>query len=230
MSTRELPFLLFINYNQQMDTVPGESSGPLSEEQLEQVAVARERVQSVKGAVSLARFNFWCYAIAAALSAPLVYFYPSNIVAVICLVWVAAVERRGGRLLQQLQPRGGLVLIYNQLTLLVLIAAYCIWKIVEAQSGPTPFDEMLSPDSTVAQLLGTAGLSGGLENTGTLGDVGELNQMFRTGMTLFYIVIIVVTALFLGGFSLYYFRRYRQLQDFMVQTPDWVRAVLRAAS
>ena len=201
-----------------------DTKGPLSPEQLGEVGEARQRVRRIAGAVGLARFNFRSFVVIAILSLPFVFFYPTTLVAVACLCWLAAVERRGGRMLKELEPNGGRVLAYNQISLLVLVVAYCGWQIARSHSSATPFDEVLSSNLALTELEETGMLPGG--TTG----LDDMNRLFRISVTIFYGAVMVLTALLQGGCAWYYYSRYRLLKDFQAQTPPWVREVLKAAS
>lgn len=201
-----------------------DDSSQLSPVQLEQVARAKRCVKPIFGAVALATFNFWCFAISAALSLFAVFFYPSGLVVTACLTLAAYNEQRGRGLLREFEPKGGLLLSYNQLAFLLLVLLYCSWRIVDCYIRPAPFDEYAQYKSVISQLLSESSVSG------TDLDLDGLTALYKTYVMLSYAAIMALSSVIQGLCAWIYFRRYRLLKEFLQSTPNWVIDVLKAAS
>jgi hypothetical protein len=205
-----------------LDTV--EPTDPLSPRQLEQLTEAHKRTKEVLVAVNLANFNFWSFAICAVLSLLVFFFYRSGLVITVCLTVLAYNELKGGRRLHNFEPKGGLLLFYNQLGCFALIALYCLWQIAVCYLNPTPFDQPAQLNSMISQALSSSGIS-----DSDL-DPRQLNQLYRSYITFFYIAIIALSGVFQGLCAWTYYRRYRLLEAFLRQTPRWILTVLKAVS
>jgi hypothetical protein len=55
--------------------------------------------------------------------------------------------------------------------------------------------------------------------------VGDLEGLYKTATLAMYGGAIVLSMLFQGGNALYYFTRRRHVEDFIAETPQWVRDV-----
>lgn len=200
-----------------------ENANPLSSEQVEQICAAKNQVKGFISAVNLASFNFWCFAIGAAVSLLAALFFPSGLIAVACLALLAYNERRGGRLVRNFESKGALLLFYNQLGCLFLITVYCFWQIAACCLNPTPFDGSADSSLIISQLLSGAGVS-------RESDPDMMKELYRTVVVSFYLAIVVLSALFQGLCAWSYYRKYKLLEDFLRQTPTWVLTVLKATS
>lgn len=201
-----------------------DASNPLSTSQLDQLAEAKKNIKPIFSAVTLATFNFWSFAFGAALSLLVVFFVPSGLVAAACLTLAAYNEYRGRRLLRELEPKGGLILIYNQLGFLVIIFLYCSWRIADCYLGPTLFDERAPSNSMILQLLSEDGISVSKR------DLSAINDLYRTFATFFYLGVMALSTVIQGLCAWTYYRRYKVLKDFLQRTPKWVLAALKATS
>jgi hypothetical protein len=201
-----------------------ESADPLSPRQLEQLSEAHKRTKEVLVAINLANFNFWSFAICAVLSLVVLFFYRTGLVVAVCLTVLAYNEFKGGKRLRNFEPKGGLLLFYNQLGCFVLIALYCLWQIATCYLNPTPFDEPAQLNSIISQVLSSSGISDSEL------DPGQMNQLYRSYITFFYVAIIALSGVFQGLCAWTYYRRYRLLETFLRQTPRWIISVLKALS
>jgi hypothetical protein len=101
---------------------------------------------------------------------------------------------------------GGFELLWkNQLGLMALILAYCVWAMIRSRVAPDPalaeLDEVLGPGS------------------------GELFQQITV---LAYGAVIAGTVVYQGLSARYYHARIARLQDFIEHTPEWVLDVRRS--
>jgi hypothetical protein len=190
------------------------SLDPLSMEHRRELSAARDRSHVIRKAARVANFNGWTTALIAALSAPFSIFSPVGLALTVGLAIVAFNEFRGRKRLLNFDPSGATLLGWNQTGFLAMIIAYCLWSMftgIGTDGGLPP--ELRTPDMDA--LLGQ---SGGL---------GELlDPKFVDQLTIyFYSGVIALSALFQGGTALYYFSRRRLVEEFVAETPTWVRDV-----
>lgn len=185
---------------------------PLSAEHRQQLAAARERMKVVRKTARVAQFNGWTTAVIAAMSLPFAFFSFVGFAMTLGIAIVAFNEFRGRKRVLDFNPSGATLLGWNQVGLLGMITVYCLWMMV------TSLDEA----SVVAQeVRGFADLDA------VLGSSGGFAGLYKMAAISFYGVVIVLSVLFQGATALYYFSRRRRIADFVSQTPDWVRELLR---
>lgn len=160
----------------------------------------------------MAAFNGWATAIVAACAAPFALHDVVGFLLTVGLAVIAFNEFRGRRLLVQLDPAGATFLGYNQLGLMALIVAYCGWMLYSGLSTASPFAAEWAATPELESLLGSQ---------------GELDDLYRQIITLLYGTVIALTVLFQGLNALYYFTRRRHIEDYVLETPQWVRDVDR---
>ena len=101
-----------------------------------------------------------------------------------------------------------------------MITAYCLWIDVHKHSAKNYGCRLSCRVPTWMQLLAQ---SGGI---GDLLDPGFINKL----VVYFYGGVIALSALFQGGTALYYFSRRRLVEEYIAETPEWVRDVQRTQS
>ncbi len=188
--------------------------GPLSPDQQKQLALANQRAKKVLGAAKVAAFNGWSIGLFAAISLLFVIFgfllFDSfsftTLVMGIGLAAVARNEFRGRDLLRSFSPHGPRLLGKNQLGLMGLLIAYCLWSIYGAITNPITEIEGL-------EALGEA--------------VGDLATDLTVAV---YSVVIVVSGLAQGLNARYYFARTRLVEDYVRETPEWIVELQRSSS
>jgi hypothetical protein len=185
-------------------------SDPLSAEHRRELAAARDRAKTIRKAARVAAFNGWTTAIIAAFSAPFALFSPIGLALTAGIAFVAFNEFRGRKRLLNFDPRGATLLGWNQLGLLAMIVAYCVWSLY------ANFNEA---SRVSAELQGYADLDA------ALGTSGGFEGLFKQIVIIFYGSVIGLSVLFQGGAALYYFTRRRHIEDFIAETPAWVRDV-----
>ena len=136
-----------------MSTTPTSEGGqsPLSPSQQEDFAQAGERARKILAAAKVATFNGWTLGVFAAISLLFGLFSMTGFIVGICLAVVAWNEFRGRGLLRRFDLRGLKLLVRNQIALMSLVVAYCLWSMYRAVTDPS--DE-------VVRLEELAGLSG----------------------------------------------------------------------
>ena len=178
-------------------TPEGEQS-PLSPSQQEDFAKAGERARKILAAGKVATFNGWTLGVLGALSLLFGLFSMVGFIVGVCLAVVAWNEFRGRGLLRRFDSRGLRILVWNQVGLMVLVVAYCLWSM---------FRTVAHPSNEVLQLEELAGIPADFVNDLT---------MTVYGLT------ILLTLLFQGLNARYYFARIRLLADYLRETPRWI--------
>jgi hypothetical protein len=120
---------------------------------------------------------------------------------------VARNEFRGRTMLRRFEPAGGRLLGRNQLGLMTLIVAYCLWSIYRLGTVP--------PDPEMQQLQELAGIGADF--------VSRLSVIL-------YASVIAATVVFQGLNARYYFRRVGMVERYLADTPPWVVDVQRSVA
>jgi hypothetical protein len=177
-----------------------------------ELAAARDRAKAIRKAARVAGFNGWTTAAAAAFSAMFLIFdrSPAAIAITLGLSIITYNEFRGRKRLLNFDPSAATMLGWNQLGLLAMIIIYCLW--------------MLSGSSAEAASALSAQMNSASERE-LLSMAGDLEGLYKTATLAMYGGAIVLSVIFQGGNALYYFTRRRHVEDFIAETPQWVRDV-----
>ncbi|HEX5471148.1 MAG TPA: hypothetical protein VFW73_04645 [Lacipirellulaceae bacterium] len=186
------------------------SDRPLSATHLRELAHARDRAKSIRKAARVAAFNAWTTAGIAALSLPFVLYDPSSLILTVGLSVIAYNEFRGRKRLLKFDPASATLLGWNQLGLLAMIVVYCLWSLNSNLGGAGAVSTELKGYADLDSVLGSSGGLEGLYNSVTYALYGS---------------VIGLSVLFQGGNAFYYFTRRRHIEDFVAETPEWVREV-----
>ncbi|MCA9269825.1 MAG: hypothetical protein KDA41_15195 [Planctomycetales bacterium] len=192
-----------------------EPDGPLTEAHQLQLADAQRRAQKIRGAARVAAFNGWMTGLFAVCSAPFALFSLSGLFVTVGLSVVAYNEFQGRKRLLQFDEQAPTFLGWNQLGFLALIVVYCLWMLAASLLGEGP----ISAELNAHPELGDA-----------LGSVAGLDQMFRWLMVAVYGSTIALSVVFQGLAALYYFRRQKQVAEYVRGTPAWVISLQRLAA
>jgi hypothetical protein len=195
------------------------AQGPLNVEHRRELVAARDRSTPIRKTARVAAFNGWTTALIAALSAPFSLFSPVGLALTVGIAFVAFNEFRGRKRLLAFDPSGASLLGWNQLGFLAMIVAYCLWSMYSGVS----IDTSLPPELHSADMEALLAQSGGI---GDLLDPGFINKL----VVYFYSGVIALSMLFQGGTALYYFSRRRLVEEYVAETPEWVRDVQRTQS
>jgi len=190
------------------------AEGPLTADHRRELELARRRSKSIRRAAHVAAFNGWTTAVAAALSAPFALLGLSGLVMTLGIAVVAFHEFRGRKRLLNFDPSAATLLGCNQLGLLGLIVAYCLWALSANLNGASPLATEMQANADLETALGAS-----LEDMAALG---------RQIVVLFYGLVIALSVVFQGLNALYYFSRRRYIDEFVAETPEWVRELQRA--
>jgi hypothetical protein len=185
---------------------------PLTAAHRSELTAARDRSKVIRKAARVAGFNGWTTAVIAVFSAMFLVFDRSGvaIMMTVALSIVALNEFRGRNRLLNYDPSAATLLGWNQLGLLAAIIVYCLWMLHGASAETAELSQTLK----------------GYSEFGTF-DIGEVEGLYRTATTAAYGGAIALSVLFQGGNALYYFTRRRHLDNFLLETPEWVRDVQR---
>ncbi len=175
---------------------PGGAS-PLSEEEKREFSRAGEHARSILKAERAAAFNGWTIGFFAAVT--LLFSLSSPITALLGfgMAVVAWNEFRGRKMIRQWDSRGPQLLGRNQLGLMVLVIAYCLWSMVRT---PTPISGLAELEELV----------------------GPVEDLARTLAHFVYGSVIVLTAVFQGLMARYYFARVGMMETYLADTPTWI--------
>jgi len=174
------------------------NDGPASPQRQNKLAEADPSAQKVLSAAKVAAFNGWAIGVSAALSLLFALSSRTALVVGSGLAIVAWNELRGRKLLLRFDPRGPRLLGWNQLGLMGLVVAYCVWSIYTGLTGTTELDALLKELELV---------------TGPIGDL-------QTTLTLaVYGGVITGTIIFQGLNALYYFTRTKHVQATRFESP-----------
>jgi hypothetical protein len=125
---------------------------------------------------------------------------------------VAFIELRAARRLRGFDARAPRWLGFNQIALGAMLAAYALWGLIDALTGPGRYDAYTAGGGQMAELLEP---------------IDRLETVFAV---LFYAAIIVFAVVAQGCTATYYFTRSGPLRAFSAGTPPWIRDMLRIAA
>jgi hypothetical protein len=193
------------------------ATDPLTPQQREEIALAKERSKAIHRAAGVANFNGWVTAVIAALSVPFAPFSVVGFLVTVGLAVIAYNEFRGRNRLLAFDPSAATLLGWNQVGLLSLITAYCFWMMFAGIGTFTEeFQRQLDAVQQSQAELGNPPIStAGLESL-----VGYI-------VVGFYGTVIVLSIVFQGLNALYYFTRRKYVEAYLQQTPEWAREIVR---
>ncbi len=178
---------------------------PLTPGQRAELAGANHRAERILKAGRVATFNGWTIGAFGALSVVLGLGSLTALVVGVGLLVVAWNELRGRDMLRRFEPAGARLLGRNQVGLMALIVAYCLWSI---------YGTLHHPSESIREL------------EQFVGDAGSITAMVAWG----YAAVIVVSIVAQGLNARYYFARVEQLESYLAGTPGWVIELQRATT
>jgi hypothetical protein len=186
------------------DTEP--SASPISDEQQKEFAEAGKKLAKILRAGKIASVSGWTLVVFGVLSALMGLFSLTGMVVAGGLLALGWNELRGRALLLGLDPEGARVLGRNQLAIIGLVVAYCLWQLYSSLVHPNP------------QLVELEEL------------VGFERELVAQLTILVYTAVMVITAVAQGLLSRWHFAREKQLQSYLEETPDWIVTLQKFAS
>ena len=189
----------------------------LTDEQSLALAQAAERARSFRGVAFVARFNgisslflaacmlFVGFLIILFGTVSIGMFFAAAVLGV-----VGYIELRGASAVDQIRPERVQQLVWNQLAFLGAITLYCAMRMYQVWYEPLP-------ESTMQELRQLDGLV----------ELGDVEQLSRNLGMLMYVLIFVLSVVFVGGCALYYRRKVAKMRRYIADTPDWVVQIQR---
>lgn len=187
------------------ERAPESDAGPLTAGQRAQLAAANERAEKILKAGRIATFNGWTIGTFGGLSVLLGLGSLTALVVGAGLLVVAWNELRGRNLLRRLDAVGPRLLARNQLGLMGLIIAYCLWSI---------YGTLHHPGEAIQEL------------EQFMGGPGSVTHLVAWG----YGAVIVLSMVAQGFNARYYFARVARLESYVRSTPGWILELQRATS
>jgi len=180
---------------------------PLTSEQKQAIEDARARARTFAGAAKVAAFNGWTFGFFAVVSILFGLFSLPGFLVGVGLAVVTRNEFVGRRRILGYEPAGFELLWRNQIGLMALIIAYCVWSL---------YRTVAFPDPALAELTELLG-----EGT---------DELMRSLTQVMYAAVIVATVIFQGLNARYYFVRVARLEAYLRETPAWVLDLQRSVS
>ncbi len=180
---------------------PPPAPGPLSPQQLKELADARAAGKYVRRAIAVATFDGWALAVFAIANCICGLTDFQSMIIGIPLGVMAYIEIRGAGQLRRLDESAPRRLGINQILLGTLLSVYAIWKIFEFLQGPNPYAALSQADPKVGK---------------------RFEDMFTSISVAFYGSLIIFAILAQGGAALFYFTREKYLREYRQRTPDWI--------
>jgi hypothetical protein len=178
----------------------------LSPEQKEALEDARKRAAGFLGAARVAAFNGWTIGVFAALTIPFAIHSPTAMALGVGMAVVARNEFKGRGMLKRIDPAGARFLGRNQVGLMCVVTAYCLWGIYGAYAHP---------DLQIQQQLDLVGVPPGT---------------VRSLTVMVYLGLIGATLIFQGLNARYYFVRVRRVEAYLRRTPEWIVELQRTVT
>lgn len=178
--------------------------GPLTDKDHEALAEAGKLVRQLNGVQSMAGFNIVSYMICLMLSVLIALFSPGSWIVVGLLAVLIIIETQGKNMFARLDPKGGKLLIWNQLLILTIITLYCAYQILNVYQNPNQFDESIRQYP---------------ELKGYLQGASEMMLPITIG---FYGAVFLLSLLFQGMVARYYHKRMKMLSTYLADTPKWI--------
>jgi hypothetical protein len=191
-------------------------AGPLTAEHRRELDDARVRVRKIERASRVANVNGWTTAAIAALSLPFTLLFDRSVVGMLITVGLAVVafnEFRGRRRLLAFDPAAATLLGRNQLGLLAMIAAYCVWSMTAGASSDSLLSGQLGNQAEVEEILGST---------------KDLEALAKTLTYAFYGLVIALSAVAQGLNAWYYFTRRKYVEAVKKETPAWALDLIRS--
>jgi hypothetical protein len=177
---------------------------PFSPEQRQELDDAKARAASFMGAAKVASFNGWTFGFFAVISILTGLTSIPVLLVGVGLAVVARNELAGRKRILEYDPDAFELLWKNQVALMAIIVAYCLWAMTRART----------PDASLQEL------------TELLGE--GFDELVQQLITVAYAAVIGATLIFQGLNARYYHVRIARLKGYLAETPEWVVDVQRA--
>ena len=186
-------------------TAVGGDGSPFTPEQRQELEDAKERAASFMGAARVASFNGWTFGVFAALSILSGLRSLPVLLVGVGLAVVARNEFTGQKRILAYDPSAFELLWKNQVALMAIIVAYCLWAMRHSSLVSDPGMQELN------ELMGEG-----------------FDELVRSLVTVGYVAVIGLTIIFQGWNARYYHVRIARLKEYLAETPPWVVDVHRS--
>ncbi len=180
---------------------------PLAQEHRHALMLANERAKKIRKAAGVAAFNGWVTGIFAACSAPFVFLDITTVFITVGLSVIAYNEFRGRKGLLRFDPSSPTMLGWNQVGLMAMIVAYCVWMLITGLTSSGPFAAEVATNPELRDALAS---------------FRQFDHLYKDLVIAVYGTVIVLTAIFQGLNALYYFTRRELVEAYVQETPEWV--------
>jgi len=183
----------------------GGDGAPFTPEQRQELEDAKARAGSFMGAARVASFNGWTFGFFAVVS---ILSGLTSIPVLLVGVGLAVVARNefvGRTRILAYDPSAFELLWKNQVALMAIIVAYCLWAMTRSRLVSDPSMQELN------ELMGD-----------------DFDELVRSLVTVAYIAVIGLTVIFQGLNARYYHVRIARLKAYLAETPQWVVDVQRS--
>lgn len=177
-------------------SVTGPPPTPMQQQEL---ADARAKFAPLRNAAVVGTVDAWAIAILAVLSLPLVIVSERALAVTAVLAVVAIVEFTQLRKLLRLSPSAPRILGFNQLALAAVMVGYGVLRLIFPAETPPRLMSWL-PDH----------------------HPDDIAMLYRWGMIVIYLVLIVIGLFMQGSLALFYLSRHKHLQSLLATTPAWI--------
>ncbi len=184
----------------------------LTAEQMQALRAARRAGRKVARAAGVAAFSGWTLAVFAFLTllgGVLGLSVPALLLGTGMAV-VAWIELRESGRLRRLDPGAPRRLGFNQIALGAMLSLYGAWGVLDAVTGPGPYDREIAAGGEVAAMLES---------------IAALHTLVAVAL---YGGVIAGAIVGAGCMALYYFTRRAHVDAHLRVTPPWVVETLRA--
>jgi hypothetical protein len=199
-------------HNSEPGPAPGVQS-PLPADAKHALAAANARFAKIRRAVSVARFNAWTMAIFGSVAVLGGMFNFAALGLGAGLLAASWLEFRGAGAMRRLDRSGPGRLAGNQVFVVAIVAAYCLWNVYRVSSS--------APSPLLSELRGVEG------GEDIAAQVESLVRPITIGV---YFLVTLLTGLFQGLMAIYYLRRRGLIDEYASSTPEWVQDLQRSGS
>ena len=183
----------------------GGDGSPFTPEQQQELEDAKERAASFMGAARVASFNGWTFGFFAVISIVTGLSSLPVLLVGVGLAVVARNELAGRKRILAYDPSAFELLWKNQVALMAIIVAYCLWAMTRSSLVSDPSMQELN------ELMGDG-----------------FDEALQSLVTVAYVAVIGLTVIFQGLNARYYHVRIARLEAYLAETPQWVVDVQRA--
>ncbi|MHC4447365.1 MAG: hypothetical protein ACYSXF_06250 [Planctomycetota bacterium] len=188
------------------------ADGPLSLQQIQEIAEARHRGRKVNRAAVVAAISGWTMAAFAAMALLSGLFSLRALILGVGLAITAFIELRGARQLRVFDLMAPYRLAANQVGVAVVVSFYAGWGVLSGLFGPGAYDQYVAAGGQMAEAI------------------APIDNLTRAITVAFYATVIACTVVAQGCGAAYYASRRAHMVAYLRDTPPWIADMLRVAT